>query len=93
MRVHDGMMTDFGYGSDSPIGTQPLGEDFFHCLRHAGIRLWRLIGDDGGMTVGALVQALCEEFEMDWETCLQDFSILFYEMGAGVVAVKCRVPP
>ena len=43
----------------------------------------------GGRRWGSLVKALCQEFEVDEETCLRDVSILLEEMAAaGVVAVE-----
>lgn len=79
---------------DGELVFMNVGEGSFHSLRHAGMRAWRLIGDGGGTTVGALVKALCEEFEVDEETCLRDVSVLLEEMaGAGVVAVEGGTAP
>ena len=79
----------FGYNPAIPIEltsrVQPTSGDFvdasvdgerFHSLRDTGLRVWQLLGqDDGGVTVGAVVTALCEEFEVDADTCLKDVSV------------------
>ena len=53
----------------------------FHSLRDTGLRVWQLLdGDDDWATVGAVVTALCEEFEVDADTCLKDVSVLLEEL-------------
>ena len=78
---------------DGELVFMNVGESRFYDLQDAGVRAWRLIGDGGGTTVGALVKALCEEYEVDEDTCLRDISVLLDEMAAaGVVAVECGAP-
>lgn len=65
----------------------------FHSLKEAGIRCWQLMDDGGCMTVGALVQGLREEYEVDEETCRRDLSVLLDELAAvGLVDVGCETP-
>ena len=53
----------------------------FHSLRDTGLRVWQLLdGDDDWATVGAVVTALCDEFEVDADTCLKDVSVLLEEL-------------
>ncbi len=62
----------------------------FHSLRDTGLRVWQLLRqDDGGVTVGAVVTALCEEFEVDADTCLKDVAVLLEELReAGLVELQ-----
>lgn len=62
----------------------------FHSLRDTGLRVWQLLRqDDGGVTVGAVVTALCEEFEVDADTCLKDVAVLLEELReAGLVDLQ-----
>lgn len=69
------------------------GKGTFYSLKEAGIRCWRLIDGGGGLTVGALVQGLREEYEVDEETCRRDLSVLLDELTAvGLVDVGCETP-
>ena len=66
-------------------------EDRIHSLEGIGIRVWELIdGDgDGWVELGALVAALCEEFEVDASTCLRDVAVLLEELrGSGLVELQ-----
>ena len=62
----------------------------FHSLRDTGLRVWQLLAkDDGGVTVGVVVEALCKEFEVDADTCLKDVSVLLEELReAGLVELQ-----
>ena len=66
-------------------------EDRIHSLEGIGIRVWELLdGDgDGWVEVGAVVAALCEEFEVDAPTCLRDVAVLLEELrGSGLVELQ-----
>ena len=65
----------------------------FHSLQDTGLRVWQLLGqNDGGATVGAVVAALCEEFEVDADTCLKDVAVLLEELReAGLVELQGEV--
>ena len=56
--------------------------------------MWRLLGDAGAwVTVGALVRALTEEFEVDEDTCLRDLAALLEDLSAaGLVELKTDTP-
>ena len=77
---------------DGELVFMNVGEGRFYGLRHAGLCAWELIGDNG-TTVEALVKALCEEYEVDEETCLRDVSVLLDDMTAAeVVSVESGAP-
>lgn len=77
---------------DDELVFMDVGKGTFYSLKEAGIRCWRLI-DGGGLTVGALVQGLREEYEVDEETCRRDLSVLLDELAAvGLVDVGCEAP-
>ena len=63
----------------------------FHSLRDTGLRVWQLLddGDKSPVTVGTVVAALCEEFEVDADTCLRDMAVLLLELQeAGLVELE-----
>ena len=63
----------------------------FHSLRDTGLRVWQLLddGDESPVTVGTVVAALCEEFEVDADTCLRDMAVLLQELQeAGLVELE-----
>ena len=63
----------------------------FHSLRDTGLRVWQLLdgGDESPVTVGTVVAALCEEFEVDADTCLRDMEVLLQELQeAGLVELE-----
>ena len=66
----------------------------FYSLKETGLAVWRLLGDDGAwVTVGALVAALTEEFEVDADACLQDVAVLLEDLSAaGLVELKTDTP-
>ena len=72
---------------DGELVFMNLGEGVFYSLKEAGIRTWQLI-DEGGAwtTAGALVEALCKEFEVDEETCLRDLAVMLDELEAAGLA-------
>lgn len=52
-------------------------------LRDAALRAWKLIDEAGGWTpVEQLVATLCEEYEVDAETCLKDLAVLLDDLTA-----------
>ena len=52
-------------------------------LKGTGRRTWEGIGEDGAwVTVGALIEALCAEFEVDEDACLRDVAVLLEELDA-----------
>ena len=67
-------------------------EDRIHSLEGIGLRVWELLDGDGGdgwVELGALVAALCEEFEVDASTCLRDVAVLLEELsGSGLVELQ-----
>lgn len=78
---------------DDELVFMDVGKGTFYSLKEAGIRCWRLIDGGGCLTVGALVQGLREEYEVDEETCRRDLSVLLDELAAvGLVDVGCEAP-
>ena len=64
-------------------------EDRIHSLEGIGLRVWELLDGDGWVELGALVAALCEEFEVDAPTCLRDVAVLLEELrGSGLVELQ-----
>ena len=59
----------------------------FYGIRDTGRATWDLINEDGDWCqLGEIVSALCREFEVDEETCLQDMAIFLGELEeAGLV--------
>lgn len=75
---------------DGEMVFMDVEEGAFYSLKETGLRAWSLI-DEGGaeVTVGALTKALCEVFEVDRETCLQDLAVLLEELEAvGLIDLK-----
>lgn len=66
----------------------------FYSLKETGPAVWRLLGDDGAwVTVGALVTALTEEFDVDADACLRDVAVLLEDLSAaGLVELKTDTP-
>ena len=68
-------------------------EDRTYGLEGIGLRVWELLdgeGDgDGWVELGAVVAALCEEFEVDASACLRDVAVLLEELrGSGLVELQ-----
>ena len=72
-------------------------EDRIHSLEGIGQRVWELLdgdgdgnGDgDGWVELGPVVEALCEEFEVDASTCQRDVAVLLEELrGSGLVELQ-----
>ena len=66
-------------------------EDRTYGLEGIGLRVWELLDGDGGgwVELGAVVAALCEEFEVDASACLRDVAVLLEELrGSGLVELQ-----
>ena len=74
---------------DDELVFMDVERGLFYSLKDTGRAVWDLMNEDVGWhSVGALVSALCEEFEVKEETCLRDLAVLVDEMEeAGLVEV------
>ena len=64
-------------------------EDRTYGLEGIGLRVWELLDGDGWVELGAVVAALCEEFEVDASACLRDVAVLLEELrGSGLVELQ-----
>ena len=64
-------------------------EDRTYGLEGIGLRIWELLDGDGWVELGAVVAALCEEFEVDASACLRDVAVLLEELrGSGLVELQ-----
>ena len=79
---------------DDELVFMDVHEGTFYSLKEAGRAVWRLIGDDGTpVTVGALVEALTAEFEVEPDACLRDVAVLLEEMSdIGLIELIPDVP-
>lgn len=75
---------------DDEIVFMDVANGWFYSLKDTGLRLWELIKEsESGVTVASLVSTLCEEFDVDPDTCLQDLTVCVQEMSdAGLVEVS-----
>ena len=74
---------------DDELVFMDVERGLFYSLKDTGRAVWDLMNEGVGWhSVGALVSALCEEFEVKEETCLRDLAVLVDEMEeAGLVEV------
>ena len=74
---------------DDEIVFMDVSRGWFYSLRETGLRVWELIEEgDSGVTVESVVSQLCQEFEVDPDTCLDDLATCLQEMSeAGIVEV------
>lgn len=74
---------------DDELVLMDVERGFFYSLRDTGRAAWDFMDEASGWhLVGALISALCEEFEVDEETCLRDLVVLINEMEeAGLVEI------
>lgn len=74
---------------DDEIVFMDVAHGWFYSLRETGLRVWELIEEgDSGVTVESVVSQLCQEFDVDPDTCLEDLATCLKEMSeAGIVEV------
>lgn len=74
---------------DDEIVFMDIANGWFYSLRDTGMRVWELIKEsDSEVTVASVVSTLCEEFDVDPDTCLRDLTVCIQEMSdAGLVKV------
>ena len=74
---------------DEELVLMDVERGLFYGLKDTGQATWDLIDEATGWhLIGALISALCEEFDVDEETCLRDLAVFIDEMEeAGLVEV------
>ncbi len=65
---------------DNEIVLLDVRGGFYRNLNPVASRIWQLIGDD--ISVGDLCERICDEYEVDGETCLTQTIALLDEMRA-----------
>lgn len=79
---------------DDEMVFMDVSRGWFYSLRETGLRAWELLGEDeAGTTLDDIVSALCEEYDVDRETCVRDITALLNDLvEAGLVEIDPPAP-